>query len=338
MILPPISLARDVPRRFKELVSAAQGNFTYLIPVMDFFADIVIRAPRHNSDYVDLPSILNGFTRIELLSSHYLFLKNFRLDDLLYYLRLLFYFGVLDIEMTREIPRDPGDIVLRRTALADVVYDAVERREAVIVYSLYMGLLFKTPARNVFFSGIKASNIVDLVYIGLLNADIVSRALGIQVVNRNKLIGISRSTTSKPWYEPISDISGIIALLAALQIVKIRPRNGKLIGLRYQSRLRREIMVSGGVYGDYILPRGSMIIELDWLVNRHSRDELTGVDYSEFGGVVSTSIDWFKSKLPYLAFSSLKKVADKIVASRRLVEEQLATLYRGIGSSEEITS
>ncbi len=329
MILPPFSIARDTPRRFKELISAAQGDLTYLLPVMDFFADIVVRAARHDSSYTSLSNILSNVSRVELLAKYYPFLKNFRLDDLFYYLRLLFYFGVIDIELSREIPRDLRDIMLKRTLLADLVYEAVERREAVVVYSMYMGLLFRTPARNVLFSGIRASNIIDLVYTGLLDADIVSRALGIQVLNRNKLVGLERSTTNRPWYEPISDISGIIALLAALQVVKIKPKHGKLIGLRYQSRLKREITISGGIYADYILPRGSMIIELDWLVNKRIRDELTGVDYSEFGGVVSKSIEWFKSKLPYLAYSSLEKVVTVISNSREFIEEQLATIYWG---------
>ena len=339
MLLPPLTLEARVPRRFKELAAAAQGKLGGIAGLIEFYKDILVGAASPGEEPKRISDIAGGIVRVENLGEKYVALKNFGMGDLLYYLRMMQAFGIIRVVAYTEAPRRLNDVAVVRTILSDTVYKAAESPEAAIMFSLYMGVVFDTPARHVLFVGNTVQSVVDIALDDRFKkGSAYNLVLSGQALLRAAAEGIPAGGKGRPWYEPFSDLSGIIALLGALQVAKIRPMPERILGIRTLSKIKKQVLKLVDPYGDYMLPRGTLVLEIDRLINEREEDPLTGTKYEELGVGMAKDIAWFRGKVPSRAYSVLERVI-KAVRERRdeIVKEfdQLFNLTFGVAKPAE---
>ena len=316
MQLPPLAFEAKVPRRFRELAAAAQGRLSGIAGLLDFLRDVVVNASRPGEEPKPISEIMDGVVRVEKLGEKYRALHNFNIGDILYYLRVAQAFGVIEVVAFTETPRKLNELGVVRSLASEVVISTVGDPNAALIYSMYVGVMAPTPARFALFKGSEVSSLVELarreefskglVYNAVLAAQVVLRSVGLE--------------QGRPWYEPVSDLSGIIAFLGALQVAKVRPSQDKLLGLRVLSKIKRRVAAQE-TYGEYLLPRGTLLLEYEKLVTGRERDEKTGVDYEKLNVGMARDIEWFKSKVSTRAYSVLSKLLPVLQREWERIEE-----------------
>jgi len=327
-LLPPLTLEARVPRRFKELAAAAQGKLGGIVGLIEFYKDMLMGAAAPGEEPRRVSDIVGGLVRVEMLGEKYIALKNFGMSDLLYYLRMLQAFGVARIVALTETPRRLNDIALSRTLLSDTVIQAAKSPEASVMFSFYMGIVFDTPARAALFVGSKSGSIVNIALDERFRkACGYNLALSGQTLMRAAAESLPPVGKGRPWYEPFSDLSGIIALLGALQSAKIRPTPERILGIRALSKIKKQVLKLVDPYGDYMLPRGTLVLELDRLINGREEDPLTGITYEELGVGMAKDTSWFKGKIPSRAYLVLESVVKAVKEKRDEIRKELKELF-----------
>ncbi len=328
MLLPPLTLEARVPRRFKELAAAAQGKLGGISGLIEFYKDMLMGAAEPSQAPKKISEIVGGIVRVEMLGEKYVALKNFSMNDLLYYLRMMQSFGLVRVVAFTEAPRRLNDVALQRTLLGDTVVKAADRPEAAVMLGFYMGVVFDTPARHTLFVGNEAESIIDIAlderfkkayaYNTVLSGQALMRASAEQMVAGGR---------GRPWYEPFSDLSGIVALLGALQVAKIRPSPDKILGIRVLSKIKKQVLKLVDPYGDYMLARGTLVLELDKLINEREEDPVVGVKYEKLGVGMAKDISWFRGKIPSRAYTALEAVAKAVKEKREEIRKELEQLF-----------
>ncbi len=327
-MLPPLTLEARVPRRFKELAAAAQGKLGGIAGLIEFYKDILSGAAAPGEEPKRVSNIVGGVVRVEMLGEKYVALKNFGMGDLLYYLRMLQAFGVIRVIAYTEAPRRLNDVAVVRTILSDTVFKAAESPEAAIMLSLYMGIVFDTPARHALFVGNEVESVVDIALDERFKkASAYNLVLSGQALLRAAVENIPAGGKGRPWYEPFSDLSGIIALLGALQVAKIRPLPNKILGIRSLSKIKKQVLKLVDPYGDYMLPRGTLVLEIDRLVNEREEDPVTGRKYEELGVGMAKDATWFRGKVPSRAYTVLEKVTNAVKEKKEEIMSELSSLF-----------
>lgn len=327
-MLPPLTLEARVPRRFKELAAAAQGKLGGISGIIEFYKDMLVGAAAPNEEPKKIKDIVGGIVRVEMLGEKYVALKNFGMSDLLYYLRMMQAFGLVKVISYTEAPRRLDDVALQRTLLGETVFRAADRPEAAVMLGFYMGLIFDTPARHTLFVAHHSESIVDITLNEKFrSASAYNMVLSGQALLRASAEHLVAGARGKPWYEPFSDLSGIVALLGALQSAKIRPTPDKILGIRVLSKIKRQVLKLVDPYGDYMLPRGTLVLELDKIVNEREEDPLTGLKYEELGAGMAKDVAWFKGKIPSRAYSVLEAVVKAIKEKKDEIASELKHLY-----------
>lgn len=328
MLLPPLTLEARVPRRFKELAAAAQGKLGGIVGLIEFYKDVIVGAAEPGKEPKRLSEIVGGVVRVEMLGEKYVALKNFGMSDLLYYLRMLQSFGIVRIISYTETPRRLNDIAIVRTILSDTIYKAAKSPEATVMFSFYMGVIFDTPARHALFIGSESESIIDIALDDRFRkASAYDLVLSGQALMRAAAEGIVAGGKGRPWYEPFSDLSGIVAFLGALQVAKIRPTPEKILGIRALSKIKRQVLKLVDPYGDYMLPRGTLVLEIDRLVNEREEDLLTGTSYEKLGVGMAKDVSWFKGKIPSRAYLVLESVVKAVKENRDDIRKELDNLF-----------
>ncbi len=330
MLLPPLTLEARVPRRFKELAAAAQGKLGGISGLVEFYKDMLVGAAAPGEEPKRISDIVGGIVRVEMLGEKYVALKNFGMSDLLYYLRMMQSFGLIRVIAYNEAPRRLSDVAIQRTVLGETVYKAADRPEAATMFGFYMGIIFSTPARATLFVGhhFKAESIIDIALNEKFRgASAYNTVLSGQVLLRASAEQMLASGRGRPWYEPFSDLSGIVALLGALQAAKIRPQPDKILGIRVLSKIKKQVLKLVDPYGDYMLPRGTLVLELDKLINEREEDLLTGFKYESLGVGMAKDITWFRGKIPSRAYNALEAIVKAVKEKRDEIEKELKELY-----------
>jgi len=327
-MLPPLTLEARVPRRFKELAAAAQGKLSGISGIIEFYKDMLKGAASPGEEARKISDIVGGIVRVELLGEKYVALKNFGMTDLLYYLRMMQAFGLIKVVAYSEAPRRLSDVAIQRTILGETVYQAADRPEAAVMFGFYMGIVFDTPARHTLFIGHQSESIVDIALDNRFrNANAYNMVLSGQALLRASAQHIVAGGKGRPWYEPFSDLSGIVALLGALQAAKIRPSPDKILGIRVLSKIKKQVLKLVDPYGDYMLPRGTLVLELDKLINNREQDPLTQLKYDDIGVGMAKDITWFKGKIPSRAYNALEAITRKVKENKSQIEKELPQLY-----------
>ncbi len=315
-MLPPLAFEPRVPRRFKELAAAAQGKLGGITGLLDFLRDVVVNAARPDEEPKPISEIMDGIVRVEKLGEKYPTLHNFNIGDILYYLRVAQAFGVIEVVPFTETPRRLNELGVVRSLASDVVVSTLREPNAALIYSMYVGIMAPTPARFALFHGSEASSLVELARSEKFRKSMVYNAvLGSQVLLR--AIDIEQG---RPWYEPVSDLSGVIAFLGALQVAKIRPQQDKLLGLRVLSKIKSRVATQEA-YGEYLLPRGTLLLEYEKLVTRRERDERTGVDYQALNVGMARDVSWFRGKVSSRAYTILEMLLPVLQREWNRIEE-----------------
>jgi len=328
MLLPPLTLEARVPRRFKELAAAAQGKLGGISGLVEFYKDMLAGAASPGEEPKKVSEIVGGIVRVEMLGEKYVALKNFGMSDLLYYLRMMQSFGLVKVIAYSEAPRRLSDVALQRTLLGETVFKAADRPEAAAMFGFYMGIIFETPARATLFVGHMSESIIDIALNEKFrSASAYNTVLSGQVLLRAAAEQMLASGRGRPWYEPFSDLSGIVALLGALQAAKIRPSPDKILGIRVLSKIKKQVLKLVDPYGDYMLPRGTLVLELDKLINEREEDPLTGLKYDSIGVGMAKDITWFRGKIPSRAYNALEAIAKAVKEKRDEIRKELNELY-----------
>ena len=328
MLLAPLTLEARVPRRFKELAAAAQGKLSGISGIIEFYKDMLAGAASPGEEPKKVSEIVGGIVRVEMLGEKYVALKNFGMSDLLYYLRMMQAFGLVKIIAYSEAPRRLNDVALQRTLLGETVFKATDKPEAATMFGFYMGIVFDTPARHTLFVGHHSESIIDIALDERFRgASAYNTVLSGQVLLRASAEHMIAGGKGRPWYEPFSDLSGIVALLGALQAAKIRPQPDKILGIRVLSKIRKQALKLVDPYGDYMLPRGTLVLELDRLINGREEDPLTGLKYESIGVGMAKDITWFKGKITSRAYSALEAIYNAVKENRDKIAEELDQLY-----------
>ncbi len=329
-MLPPLTMEPRVPRRFKDLAAAAQGKLQGATGIFEFYSDILAGAARPGEEPRKISDIVGGTERVETLGEKYVALKNFGMSDLLFYLRTLQSFGVIRVVSYTETPRRLTDVAIARTKLSQIVVDNTDVKEAAVMISLYAGIVFDTPARHVLMIGSMEESIVGIALNKKFrDASAYNIALSGQALLRASMEGMTAAGGGRPWYEPFGDLSGIIALLGALQVAKIRPSSNRIIGIRALSKIRRQVLKLIDPYGEYMLPRGTLVLELDGLIHERDTDPLTGLNYEKLGVGMAKErgVAWFRGKVPGRAFNALSKVVPALKENKEEISKELNALF-----------
>ncbi len=332
MFTPPLSPIQWTPKRFKELTAAAQGKLSNIKGFLEFYQDLIINASKPGERAKPIHEIVGGLIHVEKLGEKYAVLKNFGMSDMLYYLRVLQAFGVIDIVPLSEIPRRLSEIGVRRTELSQLVFETLKEPEATTLMSMYASLLFSTPARHVMFGVIKVTTLTELAMDEKFQkSNTYDLILARQVLNRSPAPEV---TAGRAWYDPISDLSAILAYLGVLQVVKIRSSTNKLAGIRNLSKIKRQILTMLDNFSDYIIPRGTLILEFEYLLHdgQKTKDEYWGIDYvNELHVGSAKDITWFKSKLNARAYSALEKLYMALKDKMDEIEDAMKYYFNELG-------
>jgi hypothetical protein len=221
-------------------------------------------------------------------------------------LRVLEAFNVLEVVPLDEVPSRLTSIAVRRTPVSQFVYETLkDDPAAALMFSFYVNLLVPTPARHTMFGVTQVSSLSQLALIEKFKqASPYNLMLARQVLNRTPAI---EGVEGRPWYEPVSDLSLILTYLGILQVIKIRPSPNKLAGIRNLSKIKRQIISMLDNFGDYIIPRGTLLLEFEYLLTGRTKDEYWDYDFSDQVGNAK-DITWFKSKVSSRAYAALEKL------------------------------
>ena len=329
MLVIPLSPNLWTPKRFKEVIAAAQGKLSNIRGFLEFYRDLLVNADVPEGKGVKLSDMLGGMTHVDRLGEKYASLKNFGMTDLLYYLRVLEAFNVLDIVTLDEVPSRLTSIAVRRTPVSQFVYETLkDDPAAALMFSFYVNLMFPTPARHTMFGVTQVSSLSQLALVDKFKqASPYNLLLARQVLNRTPAI---EGVEGRPWYEPVSDLSLILTYLGILQVIKIRPNPNKLAGIRNLSKIKRQIINMLEGFGDYIIPRGTLLLEFEYLLTGKSKDEYWDFDFSDQVGNAK-DITWFKSKISSRAYTALEKLYNALKDKMDELNEITATYFKELG-------
>ena len=329
MLVTPLSPKLWTPKRFKEVIAAAQGKLSNIKGFLELYRDLLVNADSPEGKGVLISEILGGLTHVDKLGTKYPSLKNFGMADLLYYLRVLESFNVLEIVPEEEVPSRLTSIAVKRTPVSQFVYEELkDEPEGALMMSFYVNLLVPTPARHTMFGVTQVSSLSELALMEKFkNANPYNLLLARQVINRTPAI---KGVEGRPWYEPVSDLSLVLTYLGILQVIKIRPNPNKLAGIRNLSKIKRQIVGMLDKFGDYIIPRGTLLLEYEYLLTGQSKDEYWDYDFSDQVGNAK-DITWFKSKLPAKAYMALEKLYDKLKENLPKLREETEVYFKELG-------
>jgi hypothetical protein len=151
-----------------------------------------------------------------------------------------------------------------------------------------------------------------------------------QVLNRTPAI---EGVEGRPWYEPVSDLSLILTYLGVLQMIKIRPSPDKLAGIRNLSKIKKQIIQMLGDFGDFVIPRGTLLLEFEHLLFNRSKDEYWNFDFSTQVGNAK-DITWFKSKLSSRAYTALEKLYNALKDKKEELTGTTEKYFKELGYSK----
>ncbi len=329
-MLPQFNGEPRAPRRFREMAAAAQGRLGGVTGILDFNKDILKGAAPPDKEPRPLSEIAEGADRVEDLGERYVALKNFGMSDTLFYLRMQQSFGMIRATLFNETPRRLSDIGVNRTLLGQIIVENADTPEEAIMFAYYMGIVFDTPARHTLMIGCQEESILGIALNEKFrSASAYNTVLAGQVLLRAKLEGVTATGGGRPWYEPFSDLSGIIAMLGTLQTAKIRPDPKRILGIRSLSKIKRNVLKLIDPYGDYMLPRGTLVLEIDGLIHERDSDPLTGLSYEKYGvgAARERGIVWFRGKVPGRAYNALSKIIPAVKEKKDEIAEELKSLY-----------
>ena len=316
--MPPLTFEERVPRRFKELSSAAQGNIAGIAGLLDFLRDVTAKASPPGEAPTPISEILGGIVRVEDIGKRYPSLRNFNIGDLLYYLRVAQAFGVIEVVAFTETPKRLSEVGVAKSLISETVYSRLGDASAGLIYSMYVGVMAPTPARFTLFRGAHASSIVELARDEKFRSLLVyNRILAAQVLLRSSMV----EEPGKPWFNPISDLSGIIAFLAVLQVAKIRPSANQLLDVRKLSKISEKISKQSIVYSEYMLTRGVLLLEYEKLVTGREEDPYLGFTYEELNIGMARDVNWFRGKVSPRAFAALNTLYPTLRSKWSEIEE-----------------
>jgi hypothetical protein len=329
MIEVPLSPTLWTPKRFKEVIAAAQGKLSNVKGFLEFYRDLLVHADVPEGKGTRLSDMLGGMTHVDKLGEKYASLKNFGMADLLYYLRVLEAFNVLEVIALDEVPSRLTSLAVRRTPVSQFVYETLkDEPEAALMFSFYTNLLLPTPARHTMFGVTQVSSLSQLALVDKFKyANPYNLMLARQVLNRTPAI---EGVEGRPWYEPVSDLSLILTYLGILQVIKIRPSPNKLAGIRNLSKIKKQIVSMLDNFGDFIFPRGTLLLELEYLLTGKTKDEYWDYDFSDQVGNAK-DITWFKSKLGSRAYAVLEKLFNALKDNLENLREQTETYFKELG-------
>jgi len=329
MLVVPLSPTLWTPKRFKEVIAAAQGKLSNIKGFFEFYRDILMKAAPPQDEPVKLSDMVGGITHVDKLGTKYPSLKNFGMTDLLYYLRVLEAFNVMEVVSIDEVPNRLTEIALRRTPVSQFVYETLQNEpEAVLLFSFYTNLMLPTPARHTMFGVTQVGSLSELALSEKFkNANPYNLLLARQVLNRTPAI---EGVEGRPWYEPVSDLSLILTYLGVLQMIKIRPSPDKLAGIRNLSKIKKQIIQMLGDFGDFVIPRGTLLLEFEYLLFKRTKDEYWDYDFSDQVGNAK-DITWFKSKLSSRAYSSLEKLYKALEEKKDELTQITETYFKELG-------
>ena len=329
MLVIPLSPELWTPKRFKEVIAAAQGKLSNIRGFLEFYRDLLVNADEPCGKGVRLSDMLGGMTHVDKLGDKYPSLKNFGMTDLLYYLRVLEAFNVLEVVSYDEVPSRLTSLAVRRTPVSQFVYDVLkDDPSAALMFSFYVNLMVTTPARHTMFGVTQVSSLSQLALLEKFKqASPYNLLLARQVLNRTPAI---EGVEGRPWYEPVSDLSLIMTFLGILQVIKIRPSPNKLAGIRNLSKIKRQIINMLEGFGDYIIPRGTLLLEFEYLITGRTKDEYWNYDFSDQVGNAK-DITWFKSKLSSRAYTALEKLYYAIKDKLDELDNETKMFFKELG-------
>jgi hypothetical protein len=334
MLVVPLSPTLWTPKRFKEVIAAAQGKLSNIKGFLEFYRDILIKASPPEGEPVKLSDMMDNITHVDKLGSKYPSLKNFGMTDLLYYLRVLEAFNVLEVVSIDEVPNRLTEIALRRTPVSQFVYETLkDEPEAALLFSFYTNLMLPTPARHTMFGVTQVSSLSELaINQKFKQANPYNLLLARQVLNRTPAI---EGVEGRPWYEPVSDLSLILTYLGVLQMIKIRPSPDKLAGIRNLSKIKKQIIQMLGDFVDFVIPRGTLLLEFEHLLFGRTKDEYWDYDFSDQVGNAK-DITWFKSKLSSRAYGSLEKLYNALKEKKDELTEVTEVYFKELGYPKKV--
>ncbi len=229
---------------------------------------------------------------------------------------------MIDLTACTETPRRLNEVLITRTPASQLVVDVLGKdTRAALIYSFYVGLLLPTPARFTLFRGLHAQDLMSLASDEVFRAGLVyNRVLAAQVGIRT----VTVEPENKAWYEPVSDLSGIIAFLGMLQVAKIRPSPNRLLGLRMLSKIKERL---SGDYGDYILPRGTLLFDFEHVVTGRTVDERVKISFEELRVGIAKDLSWFRGKVETRVYSILETLYNTLRDKWENLEQETLKMY-----------
>ena len=299
MIYPPLQHYVKAPRGFRSLVSAANGMLSRAKWILDYAG-------------VMCEKIVDEKEKAKFISN-LISKKGLGLNDFLYYTRLLEAYGVINASYKYEPPRRLSDLSLEPTMLAEIVSRSLKGARICGIVAMYMGLLFNTPARYTLIQAFKSKNMRELALSSEYRGkSLFTNMLAIQLEYQYKKLELE-GKQPVAWYEPISDISGILLLASILQLVVGKKSKNRVVEPRVLNRF--DVFKAIPEYSDYVLTRMSLLEVMDYYLNSKSLLEESGLKPL----VGNVGLDWLYRKMPKHVASSyvstleeLKKVKDAI--------------------------
>ena len=252
----------------------------------------------------------------------YVLANRLRIDDISFYLRMMQAFGLVEVNILREPPRSGKEIILKPTLLSQLVVGNVKISNAYGVIAFYLGLLVETPARIVMEEALIRRGLEELAYSDRLD----SHSLYTRFMRMQLELALKRQ--NKPlhaWYEPITDITGVILLLCLLQIVYSKKARRTIIAPRRLNRIEAA-MLRKLPYGEYLLPRAWLFSILDCVVNNTDIFEYHygRCDYSPTGVIKELS-----KVMPRYVAEDYTRVLYRVRSLKNEIIEYINTLYNG---------
>lgn len=312
MIYPPVAPDLRTPRGFKDLVSASNGALGKIAWLLGYAGAICAAARGELGGRELLGRVARG-----LMAD-----RGLGLGDVLYYTRLLEAYGLVDARLRRDPPKRVADLELRPTLMTRAVAEAVRDDEPCAVASLYAGLLFNTPARHLLVEAMRSRSLGELAASRELRGrSLFAAMLAVQLDFRLRRAEAAGRAPAA-WYEPVTDATGVLLLAAALQVVVGKKATRRVVEPRTLNRLTGRLRLVHG-YGDYVLPRMSLLEVMDYSLNGTSILEEAGLPPA----AGRRPPEWLLGKVPKYVAETYLAVLRSLEERRGDIIEQFAEIY-----------